>query len=176
MAVLTRTRLETHPDGTVGVVGIIGSNWSRLETIFDPALASSDLSYNIFVGALIRDAVPTTNGAVFQWRETGTKKIIARPGTGASASPILDLSGARKVVVSLAADPTFSTTNRADGWEVVAIVKAGGSTRALTFPGGWVFVGAAAPATLASGKTAVLELWCNGTAESDIVARWTVQP
>lgn len=173
--VLTYTRLENHPDGTVGVVAIINGNWERLELVFSPLLSAADPSFQAFYKALARTAtLPTTSGSVLEWSASASK-MFPRAGTAASASPIIDLSGAKKTVITLAADPTFSTTNRADGWHTVAVVKAGGSTRALTFPA-WVFVGSATPTSLASGKTALLELWAGGVNESDVVARWTVQP
>jgi len=178
MAVLPLTRLETHPDGTVGVVSIIGGNWERLEALFTSGLDSADPSYNAFAVALLRAGLPATNGAVMQWRESTTpKKFIARPGTSSASGTAfaIDLPGARKPVFNLTGDTTFTTSNRADGWRVDAIIKADGTTRNLTFPA-WVWVGSTAPTTLAANKTAVLELWCNGAADTDIVARWTAQP
>lgn len=179
MASTTQIQLETHPDGTVGVAGIINSNWSRLDAVFDPALSSSDNAFQAFGKALIRGALPTTNGASIQWRETTTpKKFLHRPGTAAVASgtaPVLDFEGAMMQVVTLTGAGSFTTSNRNPGWKLEALVTGGASSRALTFPG-WVFVGAAAPATLAASKAAILELWCNGTTEGSILARWTVQP
>jgi hypothetical protein len=178
MAVLPNTRLETHPDGTVGVVSIIGGNWERLEALFGSGLATSDPSYNLFASALLRAAVPATNGAVIEWREVTTpKRFVARAGTSTSTGAALavDFQGPKKYVLTLNGNVTFTTSNRADGWQSTVIVKADASVRNLTFPA-WVFVGAAAPATIAANKTAVLELWCNGVNDTDIVARWTVQP
>ena len=34
----------------------------------------------------------------------------------------------------------------------------------------------AAPANIAGNKVGNLELWCDGTAETDVMVRWTVQP
>ena len=51
-----------------------------------------------------------------------------------------------------------------------------GSERALTFPAGWTFVGAAAPATLAADKTAILTLTSFGTTDANVVAAYAAAP
>ena len=38
------------------------------------------------------------------------------------------------------------------------------------------WVGAAAPATLAANKVALLHLWCFGPNDSDVVARYLAEP
>ena len=50
------------------------------------------------------------------------------------------------------------------------------SSRALTFNGSWIFVGNAAPSTLAANKTAVLSLTCDGSNQSNVYAAWAAQP
>jgi hypothetical protein len=39
-----------------------------------------------------------------------------------------------------------------------------------------VFVGSAAPASIAANKTGLLELYSYGTTDANVVARWSVQP
>jgi hypothetical protein len=79
-------------------------------------------------------------------------------------------------VNTLQANLTLSSANLAAGrWIVVRIVS-DGSVRNLTFPGGWVFVGAAAPANIAANKTGLLMLRSYGTTDANVVARWLVQP
>jgi hypothetical protein len=51
-----------------------------------------------------------------------------------------------------------------------------GSTRTLTFPAGWHFVGAAAPANIAANKRAWLQLRSTGTTDAEVIARWLVEP
>jgi len=55
-------------------------------------------------------------------------------------------------------------------------ISSDGSVRTFTFPSNWKFIGAAAPANIAANKVGILELWCDGTAETDVCARWSVQP
>jgi hypothetical protein len=69
---------------------------------------------------------------------------------------------------------TFTASNyRAGAIKTVRII-AGGSSRTLTFPNDWVFVGAK-PASIASGKTGILTVTSFGTTEADCVAAWAVQ-
>ena len=46
----------------------------------------------------------------------------------------------------------------------------------LVWPAAWKWVGAVAPVNIAANKTGLLQLWCFGTSESDVVARWLVEP
>ena len=76
--------------------------------------------------------------------------------------------------ISLAGALTFTTSNRASGRTVALRLICDGTGRALTFPAGWVFVGAK-PSTIAASKTAVLSLTFYGTADADCVAAYGVQ-
>ena len=51
-----------------------------------------------------------------------------------------------------------------------------GTARNMTWPAGWKFVGAAAPASIAANKTALLHLWAFGLADTDVVAQYIVEP
>jgi hypothetical protein len=78
--------------------------------------------------------------------------------------------------LSLTGNVTFTSS----GWLVATYkrlkITADGSTRTLAFPANWKFVGGSAPANIAANKVGILELWCDGTAETDVCARWHVQP
>jgi len=77
--------------------------------------------------------------------------------------------------ITLTGDITLTTSNRAAGRTVVIRLLPGASERTLTFPADWVFV-STKPATLAANKTAVLSLTFFGTADTDCVAAYGVQP
>jgi hypothetical protein len=77
--------------------------------------------------------------------------------------------------ITLTGNITFTTSNRAAGRTVVIRLLPGASQRTLTFPADWVFV-STKPATLAANKTAVLSLTFFGTADTDCVAAYGVQP
>jgi hypothetical protein len=55
------------------------------------------------------------------------------------------------------------------------LVVADTSSRTLTWPSPWRWVGSAAPATLAANKSAVLELFIFDDNDSSVLARWSVQ-
>lgn len=93
-----------------------------------------------------------------------------------AASTALNFSGAAFKTVTLTGNVTFTTANLTAGKTVIVRAIGSGGTRTFTFPAGWVFVGAAAPANVASGKTGVFVLRSFGTADASVVARYEVQP
>lgn len=93
-----------------------------------------------------------------------------------STSVAIDMALEEYRSLSLAHDVTFTTSNRASGRVQRLRIICDATPRNLTFPGGWVFLNAAAPASIAASKTAILTLRSYGTADSDIVATWEVQP
>jgi hypothetical protein len=78
--------------------------------------------------------------------------------------------------LTLAGNVTFAGTGYLFGAYVIMRIICDGSTRTLAFPSGWKFVGAAAPASIAANKTALLQLWSFGTAEGDAVAQYLAEP
>lgn len=55
----------------------------------------------------------------------------------------------------------------------VKVTGSASTSRTLTFPTGWVFVGAK-PTSIAAGKTGILTVTSFGTTEADCVAAWAV--
>lgn len=78
--------------------------------------------------------------------------------------------------LTLAGNVTFAGTGYLFGAYVIMRIICDGSSRTLAFPSGWKFVGAAAPASIAANKTALLQLWSFGTTEGDVVAQYVVEP
>lgn len=95
-----------------------------------------------------------------------------------AASIALDFSNQKTRIIELTGNLTLTTTSDtlAPGRAMSIEIVADGSLRNLTFPGGWKFLGGAAPTDIAAGKTGLLELWSRGTSDADIRARWTVEP
>lgn len=87
----------------------------------------------------------------------------------------LDMDGNGFQTVTLTGNVTFTTSNRAAGRCKTIRIVGDTSTRTLTFPS-WTFVGAAAPASLAANKDAVLTITAFGTADTDVVAAYAVEP
>jgi len=78
--------------------------------------------------------------------------------------------------LALTGDVTFESANLGPARQVSLRIVADGSTRAFTFPGGWKFIGAAAPADIAASKTGILSLVCYGAADADVVVAYSVEP
>lgn len=95
--------------------------------------------------------------------------------TGTNNLDLAALNDTFQSIAALTGAITFTTSNRTAGKSVTIRIINGATLRAFTFPG-WTFVGAAAPASIAASKTGILTLTCFGTAESDVVAAWAVQP
>lgn len=105
-----------------------------------------------------------------------TPQVASAHSTLAQAAPtVLDFSGNDHRSVTLSGDITFSTSNRAAPRTLVIRIVGDGSIRAFTFPA-WVFIGAAAPASIAANKVAILSLTCFGANDTDIIAAYAVQP
>lgn len=114
---------------------------------------------------------------------TVTGKVLAKNfhhthATIASAASIqLDFQLEElRSINTLAHDVTFTSANLAAGRKQKLRIVCDGTGRNFTFPAGWVFIGAAAPASIAAGKTALLKLTAFGAADTDVVAEYSVQP
>lgn len=93
-----------------------------------------------------------------------------------AASVNLDFNGVAHKRIDLAGNLSLTANNMDYGKSLLLCIAADGSTRSLTFPVGWKFVGSAAPASIAANKMALLSLNCFGTAEADVIARYLVEP
>jgi hypothetical protein len=90
-----------------------------------------------------------------------------------STTTALDFSGDQLQTISISANTTFTTSNRAIGKSKTIKITTDGSTRTFTFPA-WKFVGAE-PADQAASKVGILTLTAFGTADTDIVAAYAVE-
>ena len=78
--------------------------------------------------------------------------------------------------LDLTGDVTFTVSPKVVGGRLAVLVRAGAAQRALSFPAGMKFVGAAAPTSLAANKCGLLQLLCFGALDSEVVARWLAEP
>ncbi len=88
----------------------------------------------------------------------------------------LDFNGFGGKRIALTGNTSFTSGAFGFGKQMLVRIVGDVSLRALVWPAAWKWVGAAAPASLAANKTGLLQLWCFGTNESDVVARWLVEP
>ena len=92
-----------------------------------------------------------------------------------AASVNLDFNGVAHKRLDLAGNLSLTATNMDYGKSLLLRLLADGSTRTLSFPAGWRWVGGTAPASLAANKLALLKLQCFGTGESDVTAQYAVE-
>lgn len=96
---------------------------------------------------------------------------------GSTGTIDLDANEERsKALATLTGDITFTTSNLVAGRHLKVRIPNGGTLRNFTFPAGWTFIGAAAPASIAANKTALLELFVWGATDSDVEAKFNVEP
>jgi hypothetical protein len=76
--------------------------------------------------------------------------------------------------ISLTGNLELTALNRASGRQVALRLLCDATTRTLTFPAAWVFLGTK-PSTLAASKTAVLSLTFFGASNDDCIAAYGVQ-
>jgi hypothetical protein len=88
---------------------------------------------------------------------------------------VLSFAGFGSKRLTLAGNVTFSATGFGFGTYLNLRILCDGTARNLSWPG-WKFVGAAAPASIAANKTALLHLWAFGFADTDVVAQYIVEP
>lgn len=107
---------------------------------------------------------------------TTAKNILSTPTALVYAGSVaLDFNGSSYQTISLTGNITFTTTNLAAGKSISIIITSDASIRTFTFPA-WIFVGAAAPASIAASKTAVLSLTATSGADGGVIAAYAAQP
>lgn len=78
--------------------------------------------------------------------------------------------------ITLGGNVTFTTSNVSNLLELTIRIIGDGSTRNLTFPAGWKFVGGAAPTQLAANKEAILTIVAFGNNDASIRAAYAAEP
>lgn len=144
-------------------------NASLATAITDTKATPIDADKLILLNSEAADAaVITTVGGV----RTRLNNQVVGSTLGTSGSVALDLAALTGTVQRIAAtgNLTFTTSNRAAGRSFELRIAAGGSSRTLTWPAGWVAFGAALPTSLGSGKVLRVAISCGGTADTDIDA------
>jgi len=95
---------------------------------------------------------------------------------GTTGTINLDFStGELTTMPAMTGNVTFTASNYAAGRSKTIRIIGGASAFTFTFPTTWKFLGAAAPASLAIGKYAVLTLTSISTTEAEVVAAYSAQ-
>ena len=109
---------------------------------------------------------------------TDTVRIQNALGTALGTTGTIDLDFSTNELVTMAAmtgNVTFTASNYGIGRTKTIRIIGGASAYTFTFPSTWKFLGAAAPASLAIGKYAVLTLTSISTTEAEVVAAYSAQ-
>lgn len=170
------TKITNIRESTGSALAIIITGAASIVNHFEfkPSIAASDLELNALgsdtnIGIKI---TPKGTGLVTvdNLEGTGTKRIEREITTTTVA---LDLTDNDFQTISISANTTFTTSNRANGRSKTIRIITDGTLRTLTFPA-WVFVGAL-PADQAASKTGILTITAFGTSDTDIVAAYAVE-
>lgn len=163
----------TFAADTLTVTKIVGST-----SITDTGLTATRITFAGTAGLLSDDADLTfATDTLTVTREVAGNVAITVTATGSiTGSNAVDFSGVGFLDWTMTGNVTFTTSNLVAGKSVTLRLLASGGTRTLTFPGTWIFVGAAAPASLASGKYAILTLTSFSTTDANVVAAYAAQP
>lgn len=195
VALASLTDVDISGVGTGDVLSYNGSLWvdvsrstlagdTAFSNTYTPQTRSISVSGTGLSGGgnLTTDRTITISPSALAGDSNFTSTFAAKTPTvgtslGTTGTVNLDMSALNDTYQSISASGaiTFTTSNRAAGRSVTIRILAGASSRNLTFPS-WVFVGSAAPASLAANKTGVLTLTLFGTADTDGVAAWAAQP
>jgi hypothetical protein len=107
---------------------------------------------------------------------TVNRAVIVQSNLSWAATTNIDFDSNGWRLIQLAGDTTFTTSNLGLSKSISLKILCDGSPRNFTFPAGWIFVGAAAPTSIAANKTAILTLTSFFTNDANVVAAYAVQP
>ena len=109
---------------------------------------------------------------------TGVVRVQNALATALGTTGTIDLdfsTGELTTMPAMTGNVTFTASNYAAGRSKTIRIIGGASAYTFTFPASWKFLGAAAPASLAIGKYAVLTLTSISTTEAEVVASYSAQ-
>ena len=156
----------TGPQGIQGEMGATGP-----QGITGPAGSAGATG----PAGVVAATAPITYNA--QTQTVGFDRTLAVSSLIYAATTDLDMAAlaGQYRTITLAGGLTLTSSNRAAGRSVTLRLLPGAAARTLAFPAGWVFLGTT-PTTLAASKTAVLSVTFFGTADTDAVCAYAVQP
>lgn len=144
--------------------------------VFDGATGKLLKESTVAVSALLPLAGGTMTGSIVTDQQVETTLVTL----GTSGTITVDLSSSMlQTTGTLTGNITsLVTSNRAAGRSATLRIINGGTNRTITYSASWRWVGTqpASGFTLNANKIGILSLTSFGTAETDIVAAWAVEP
>jgi hypothetical protein len=163
----------TGPQGesVVGPTGPTGPAGEAGQSVTGPAGSAGATG----PAGVVAATAPITYNA--QTQTVGFDRTLAVSSLIYAATTDLDMAAlaGQYRTITLAGNLTLTSSNRDAGRSVTLRLLPGAAARTLAFPVGWVFLGTT-PTTLAASKTAVLSVTFFGTADTDAVCAYAVQP
>lgn len=145
------------------------------------AVAVADCAGNVILTYYDTSGVSEGSALPADWRpcvqgEPGPEWTPTHTDVPYAASVNIDFAGPEYISIDdVTGNLTFTGSNYTSARHVrIRVVETGASSRTLTFPGTWVFVGPK-PVTIAANKTGLLDLISFGGSSSSVVANWEVQ-
>ena len=163
------------PSGKVvdGFVSLDPGNALAIQTIKSSvSIAGGDdnnLGFGVVKGAAFNDVTINETLALKRLR-------MLQEALAFASNTVLNFGTFTSKRITLTGDIAFSAVGGLFGSTMTVRITCDATLRNLNWPAGWKFVGSAAPASIAANKTALLQLWAFGVNESDIVARYLVEP
>ena len=178
------TATTTKPHVLVEPAGTTSTGWSTSGTglgINAPSGFAGNIIDLQLNGARVfsissTGALTGTTSSLVSTTADGLRRATSYSTITYGATTNLDLAAldSQYRTISLTGNLTFTTSNLANGRTVVLRLVADGTTRNLTFPAGWKFIGAK-PTNIAASKSAILSLTFFGSADTDCIAAYGVE-
>ena len=145
--------------------GIVATKLTGTKTQFDTAISDDNFAYTGTANTFTADQNLNGNNI------TAVKKAMYNI---TSTTTALDFSSNEVQTISISANTTFTGSNYSAGSSKSVKITTDATTRTLTFPTGWKFIGTE-PTDQAGSKVGILTLTCYGTTESDVVCAYAVE-
>lgn len=165
---------DTGPQGPQGPQGDVGPQGPAGNDGADAVIGGADTQVQYNDGGVLNGSANLTYSEATGL--TSAKNVVINQSTLTYAAITdIDFTGDGVKQVALTGDIEFTTSNRAAGRQITIDITCDGTPRNFVFPA-WKFVGAAAPASIAANKVAILTLYCTGAADTDIRAAYAEEP
>lgn len=166
--------VKTYADTKQTALGFTPENVANKD-VDGTLAANSDTKYPSQKAA--KTYIDAGDGSTLSQAQAYTDELTINHSTLTQASPtVIDFTGDPYKSITLTGAVSFESTNRSAARSITVRLIAGASSRNLTFHASWVFIGAAAPASLAANKEAILNITAFGTTEADVRVAYAAQP
>lgn len=167
--------------GTEIVATLIGQDRLALDEPQRPTDAATKSYTDAVITADDRDGyfgyVQVGQDSAYFVDHSGTSHYMLNDGLVvlSGTNVVLDADPALPVyrTINLQGLTTFTTDNLASGRAISLRLVAGGSSRGLSFPDSWKWLGGSAPVSIPANKVAMVSVVAYGSTDSDVMAGWS---